>query len=175
MSAEYLLAVLVGCLLGFVIGVAYATNEIPTTRLSSCLVKTLWLWVESLSHKNTGGKLVYIVAANHPDTEYQILFDVIDSEGNVVEDADVKVVVSSSNEDVLTITENADVPNTGTVHFGTPGVATFNVQVFDVDEADEGTTIDVLIGSFAADFTVVPGDPEGIRGGEIVFSGLTEV
>lgn len=108
---------------------------------------------------------MYIVKADHPEIGFNLTFKVTDSEGNVVPDDSLIVMVESDNEDAVDITVD-ETGKAGTVMFGNPGLANVNATV----ESKEG----VLLGSFGAQFTVTVGDPAAIVGGALVFEGLTE-
>lgn len=115
----------------------------------------------------TGGKVMYIVKNDNPDVNYTITppAEVKDAEGEVIPNPVLVYEVSSTDPSVVQITPDAD-PKTGSVHFGTSGIATFNVAV--------RNTSGVLVGSGAASFTVTVGDPATISAITLSFDGLTE-
>jgi hypothetical protein len=119
----------------------------------------------SRDKSNFRGDIMYIVKADHPEIGFNLSFTVTDSEGNVVPDSSLIVMVESDNEDAVDITVD-ETGRAGTVMFGNPGLANVNATV----ESEEG----VLLGSFGAQFTVTVGDPAAIVGGALVFEGLTE-
>lgn len=116
------------------------------------------------SHYTVEGMFMYIVKDDNPDVGYHLAFTVTDAEGNPVDPGTLNVVVTTTDPAVVAATPTD--PMNGTVHFGNPGLSTFQVTV----EKSDGT----VLGSFAADFTVTTGDPAAISGGTVTFDGLTE-
>ena len=121
-----------------------------------------------------GGKFMYIVKADIQDVAYSVGgFTVLDSEGSVVPNAELDIVVTSDNPGAVQLTPDPDDQTKGIAHFGAPNTdgspALSNITV--AVNLKDGT----MIGSFGAQFTVTPGDPAAISGGSIAFNGLAEV
>lgn len=112
------------------------------------------------------GEFMYIVKADNPDVGFTVAYDTFDSEGNPIPEDNMNVEVVSDNESVVAVSFD-DASDSGSVSFGSPGVANINATVMSLD----GT----LLGSFGAQFTVTVGDPASIAGGTIAFEGLEEV
>lgn len=108
---------------------------------------------------------MFIVKDDNPDVGYQITPPTVtDAEGQPVDAGTLVYSVSSTDPAVVAVVAADQV--TGTVHFGSPGVASVNVLV-------QNAAGNVL-GSFAANFTVTSGDAAAIVGGSIIFDGLVE-
>jgi hypothetical protein len=117
--------------------------------------------------KTIGGSIVYIVKADNPDVQYAITHgDVIDSEGNVVPEAQLTYDVSSTDSAVVMVTPDSNDSKMGNAHFGAPGQATVNLSITD----SKGTVLAVG----AKDFTVTAGDPAAIQNVSISFGDLQE-
>lgn len=92
------------------------------------------------------------------------LGDVTDAEGNAIPDAQVDIAVESSDPNVVAVSFDG-ASKSGSVSFGSPGVASLTAKV-----SSGGN----LLGSGAADFTVTVGDPAAISSVGLNFDGLTE-
>lgn len=108
------------------------------------------------------GEFMFIVKADNPAVGYSLSYSVTDSEGNALPNEETTAEVTSTDEAVVSVDSAS-----GQISFGSPGVASVNVQVKDADNGN-------LLGSFGALFTVTAGDPAAIAGGSIAFDGLTE-
>jgi hypothetical protein len=107
----------------------------------------------------------YIVKDDNPDVGFAVTTgDVTDSEGNAIPDAQVTLEIASSDDSVLAVTVGDD-GKSGTVKFGSPGVAAFTVQA----KGPNGT----VLGSGGDNFTVTTGDPAAITSVSTSFDGLT--
>jgi hypothetical protein len=122
----------------------------------------------------TGGRLMFIVKADHADIPYSITppESVTDSEGNPVPMTSLEYQVTSDNPAAVSVEPDSDEdPLTGMIHIGVPGAAPedglANINVLLVHDG-------VILGSFGAQFTIVPGDPAMVVGGGITFDGITE-
>ena len=114
------------------------------------------------------GKFMYIVKADNEAVRYSVEFDALDSEGNPVDESDLKVDITTDNSDVVSVeTEEEGNQGSGKLSFGHPGLANINITVTDARKN--------LLGSFGAQFTVVAGDVASIAGGSLVIDGLEEV
>ena len=113
---------------------------------------------------------MFVEQATREDTRYGIRPPtVVDAEGSAVDpQPDLAYEVTSTDATVVEILPDDDNELAGTVHFGAPGIASVNVVVKDAETGD-------VVGSFGAQFTLVPGDPAAVVGGGISFEGLTEV
>ncbi len=111
------------------------------------------------------GEFMYIVKADNPEVGFSVEFEAFDSEGNPAEEDSLDVTVESDNEDAVAVNFDEEA-GTGTVTFGSPGLANLNVTVMDADGE--------LLGSFGAQFTVTAGDPASISAGTLTFEGLEE-
>jgi hypothetical protein len=112
-------------------------------------------------------KFMFIVPDDQPDESFAIsIGGVTDAEGNALPDASgLTVAVASSDDGVVSVTFDP-ATNSGTAHFGNPGVASLTASVTNA-KGD-------ILGSGAADFTVTTGDPAAVSDVKIAFSGLTE-
>jgi len=110
---------------------------------------------------------VFKVADDHPDEPFSIsIGGVTDAEGQPIDNpTGLTVNVESSDEDVVGVTFDPTT-NSGSVHFGAPGVASLTASVTNA-KGD-------ILGSGAADFTVTTGDPAAVSDIKIAFTGLTE-
>lgn len=135
-------------------------------QLTVKLLKWLLKQFEEGEDKTTfKGEFMYIVKADNPEVGFTVAFDTTDSEGNQVPEDSLTVEVVSDNSDAVDVSYDAD-SESGTVTFGSPGMANINAMV----KTSDGT----LLGSFGAQFTVTVGDPAAISGGTISFDGLQE-
>lgn len=117
-------------------------------------------------HKTGEIDVMYIVKNDNPDVGFSVsVGEVTDAEGEVIDNAELQISVSSSDEEVISITDNGD--GTGQVHFGHSGTASVQVEV-------KGPNGQVL-GSGGDVFTVTTGDPSAISAVGIGFDGLTPV
>mgnify|MGYP002132281088 CR=1 FL=1 len=90
----------------------------------------------SRDKSNFRGDIMYIVKADHPEIGFNLTFKVTDSEGNIVPDDSLIVMVESDNEDAVDITVD-ETGKAGTVMFGNPGLANVNATV----ESKEGVLL----------------------------------
>jgi hypothetical protein len=132
----------------------------------------VWL-VEStfgLKQPNIGElKIMYIIKDDNPDVGYSIdVGDVTDAEGNVIPDEAVVVTVESDNPSAVSVSADASDETSGSISFGSPGVATVTVSA---NDANSGA----LLATGSASFTITTGDPTSISGLDINFDGLDEV
>lgn len=110
-------------------------------------------------------RLVFIIKDDHEAVNFTLaLGDVTDAEGKTITDAQLDIVVESSNPSVVAVNFNT-IERRGVVSFGDPGVASLTATV---------SSGDTLLGSGAADFTVTTGDPAAISSVGLKFEGLTE-
>lgn len=106
----------------------------------------------------------FIVKADNPTVGFSVgLGDVTDSEGNPTDGSGLGVEIVSTDEVVVKVNKDAD-GKSGTVEFGSPGVASVQITVTD----KKGT----VIGSGGAGFTVTAGDPAAISAVNVSFDGL---
>lgn len=111
-----------------------------------------------------------IVKDDNPDVSYAISgVTATDAEGNTIPDAQLTYLTTSTDDTVVAVTPDPTDQTKGNAHFGNPGVATVNVQVFGSPDTSTNP-----LGSFAASFTVTTGDVSGISGGTITFDGLQD-
>lgn len=110
---------------------------------------------------------MFVLKADHEDVPFTIEGEVTDSEGNVIDNADIDWAAESSNPSVVAINVDSDEDDTtGSIHIGSPGIASVNVV---------GKYNGAILANFGAQFTVVAGDPAAITGGKIVFEGIEEI
>jgi len=131
------------------------------------ILKKFLKWLLALlgeSQEKFRGEIMYIVKADNPEVGFEVSFEAFDSEGNVVPEDTLDVTVESDNPDAVAVVYD-ETTESGTVSFGSPGLANLNVTV------KNGET---LLGSFGAQFTVTVGDPASISGGSLVFEDLVE-
>lgn len=148
-----------GCLMNHIINAGDSLVELIYKLLRRLFVRTVYIQF----HLELG---MFVVKADHGDTNYQISATVTDSEGNEVESTDVDWEVLSDNESCVSIIPDDDSdPTTGKVHFGSPGLANLNITA---------KSNGVILGSFGAQFTVTAGDPAAITGATIAFEGIEE-
>ncbi|MCP9496677.1 MAG: hypothetical protein MSG64_19750 [Pyrinomonadaceae bacterium MAG19_C2-C3] len=143
------------------------TLTIFNTALLIYLTRRTLRTVESAPTKqqlSLKGEFMYVVPADQPAVNYQLAYTATDSEGNVITDAETRVEVASSDEAVVAVSQTD--AKSGSISFGSPGLANLNATV----KTKDGT----LLGSFGAQFTVTAGDVAAISGGSISFEGLTE-
>lgn len=116
---------------------------------------------------------MYIVKADNPSVGYRITPPTLaDSEGNTIPTTALAFTVISDNPGAVAVTRDPVDPLAGTVAFGVPNPdGSPSVAALSVLVTLDGTAV----GSFGAQFTIVPGDPASIVGGTITFDTLTEV
>lgn len=91
---------------------------------------------------------------------------VTDAEGQPIADTSgLDVAVESSDENVVSVSFDA-ASKSGSVSFGSPGVASVTATVTNKNGD--------ILGSGAADFTVTTGDPAAVSDVKLEFTGLTE-
>ena len=112
-------------------------------------------------------KILFKVADDHQDEPFSIeVGGVTDAEGQPIPDASgLTVAVASSDDSVVGVSFD-EASNSGSVHFGAPGVASVTATVSNA-KGD-------ILGSGAADFTVTTGDPAAVSDVKFAFAGLTE-
>lgn len=112
-------------------------------------------------------KFVFKVADDHQDESFSIsISGVTDAEGQPIADSSgLGVKVESSDESVVAVTFD-EAGKSGSVSFGSPGVASVTATVTNA-KGD-------ILGSGAADFTVTTGDPAVVSDVKLAFNGLTE-
>lgn len=126
-------------------------------------------WYKPDSQESLQNEVIfmYVVKDDNPDVGYGIgIGEVTDSEGNVIENAQLSVEVTSDNEAAVSV-EPAEGGLSGSIHFGAPGQATLTANV----KSASG----VLLATGAASFTVTTGDPAAVAGVSLSFEGLSEV
>lgn len=115
---------------------------------------------------------MYIVKANQEPVDFQIDFQVTDSEGNPASKESLVVAVESDNTDAVSVARSGQNARSGQLSFGrinadgSPAFANVNVKVANQDGR--------LLGSFGAQFTIVAGDPDRVSGGSLTIDGLSE-
>jgi hypothetical protein len=117
--------------------------------------------------KQTEVRFVFKVADDHQSESFSIsIGGVTDAEGQTISDpSGLSVKVASSDESILAVSFD-EASKSGSVSFGSPGVASLTATVSNA-KGD-------ILGSGAADFTVTTGDPAAVSDVKIGFSGLTE-
>jgi hypothetical protein len=112
-------------------------------------------------------RFVFKVADDHQSESFSIAIGgVTDAEGQPIADTSgLDVKVESSDENVVSVSFDPD-SKSGSVSFGSPGVASVTATVTN-KKGD-------ILGSGAADFTVTTGDPAAISDVKLEFSGITE-
>lgn len=112
-------------------------------------------------------RFVFKVADDHQSESFSIAVGgVTDAEGQPIADTSgLDVKVESSDENVVSVSFDA-ASKSGSVSFGSPGVASVTATVTN-KKGD-------ILGSGAADFTVTTGDPAAVSDVKLEFSGLTE-
>jgi hypothetical protein len=112
-------------------------------------------------------KFVFKVADDHQSEPFSIAIGAVtDAEGQPIPDTSgLSVKVESSDENVVAVSFDEG-SNSGSVSFGSPGVASMTATVTN-KKGD-------ILGSGAADFTVTTGDPAAVSDVKISFGGLTE-
>lgn len=116
-----------------------------------------------------GVNIMYIVKADNPAVGFSIdlsNLQVKDSEGHVIADPNVEVLVESDNPAAVSV-EHSEDGLSGTLTFGDPGDAAITATIHDADS-------DKTLGVFGAQFHVTTGDPASMSGGSIHVEGLTE-
>jgi hypothetical protein len=112
-------------------------------------------------------RFVFKVADDHQSESFSIsIGGVTDAEGQPIADpSGLGVKVQSSDENVVAVSFD-EASKSGSVSFGSPGVASVTATVTNA-KGD-------ILGSGAADFTVTTGDPAAVSDVKIAFGGLTE-
>lgn len=112
-------------------------------------------------------RIVFKVTDNHQSESFSIAIgDVTDAEGQPIADTSgLSVKVESSDESVVSVSFD-EASKSGSVSFGSPGVASVTATVTN-KKGD-------ILGSGAADFTVTTGDPAAVSDVKLAFGGLTE-
>ena len=110
---------------------------------------------------------MFKVADDHQSEPFSIsIGGVTDAEGQPIADpTGLSIKVASSDENVVAVSFD-ETAKSGSVSFGSPGVASVTASVTNA-KGD-------ILGSGAADFTVTTGDPAAVSDVKIAFSGLTE-
>jgi hypothetical protein len=110
---------------------------------------------------------LFKVADDHQEESFSIsIGGVTDAEGQPISDTSgLSVKVESSDESVVAVTFD-EASKSGSVSFGSPGVASVTATVTN-KKGD-------ILGSGAADFTVTTGDPAAVSDVKLAFGGLTE-
>jgi len=110
---------------------------------------------------------VFKVADDHQSEPFSIsIGSVTDAEGQPITDnSGLSVKVTSSDEGVVAVSFD-EASKSGSVSFGSPGVASVTATVTN-SKGD-------ILGSGAADFTVTTGDPAAVSDVKLAFSGLTD-
>jgi len=146
------------------------TIRIPGLRRIAAALERI---ADRLPHQHPrieGAKFVITIKDTQEPVKYSISVDsVLDAKGHPVDASMLDYNVSSSDETIATVVEEAEGEDDskGTVTFtGEEGPVTINVQV----TAKNGT----VLGSFFENFQVTAGDPASIVGGKITFEGLSE-
>lgn len=123
--------------------------------------------LESPQPKPLEVKFVFKVADDHQDETFSIsIGGVTDAEGQPISDpTGLSVDVKSSDASVVAVSFDPE-SKSGSVSFGSPGVASLTASVTNA-KGD-------ILGSGAADFTVTTGDPAAVSDVKIAFGGLTE-
>ena len=108
----------------------------------------------------------FIVKDDNPDVGVKVTASgVTDAEGQPIDNAQLSIKITSSDDSVVSVTDNGD--GSGSVHFGAPGQASTQYEV----SGPDGT----VLGSGSDGFTVTTGDPAAIAGVTASFDGLTPV
>jgi hypothetical protein len=112
-------------------------------------------------------RFVFKVADDHQSESFSIsIGSVTDAEGQSISDpSGLSVKVESSDESIVAVLFD-EASKSGSVSFGSPGVASVTATVTNV-KGD-------ILGSGAADFTVTTGDPAAVSDVKLAFGGLTE-
>jgi hypothetical protein len=110
---------------------------------------------------------MFKVADDHQEESFSIAIGgVTDAEGQAIADpSGLGVKVESSDESVVSVKFD-EASKSGSVSFGSPGVASLTATVSNA-KGD-------ILGSGAADFTVTTGDPAKVSDVKLAFAGLTE-
>jgi hypothetical protein len=130
----------------------------------------VWLLAKAYDLENLQGEIKimanYIVKDDNPDVGVKVTVGgVTDSEGQPIDNAQLTIKISSSDDSVLGVTDNGD--GSGSVHFGAPGQASTQYEVSDANGK--------VLGSGSDGFTVTTGDPAAITGVTAQFDTLTPV
>ena len=112
-------------------------------------------------------RFVFKVADDHQSESFSIsIGSVTDAEGQPIADPfGLSVKVESSDESIVAVSFD-EASKSGSVSFGSPGVASVTATVTNA-KGD-------ILGSGAADFTVTTGDPAAVSDVKLAFGGLTE-
>lgn len=109
-------------------------------------------------------KVNYIVKDDNPAVGFTVdTGEVTDAEGQVIAEPELTIECSSTDETVISVAANAD-GKSGTVSFGSPGQAAFQVAV----KSKDGT----VLGTGGDNFTVTTGDPAKISSVDVAFDGI---